>query len=121
MNADAFARALDVQLDDVPVCLACLSFVAFAIDTGDEREIRRWTREMTPDLWDDGLAVPMKLAVERARRCGIYGAREALADLELHGSRSPTARAIIRRLAEQLAGRAKRDRQRMGFERPGPE
>jgi hypothetical protein len=121
VNADAFARDLDLQLDDVPVCLACLSFVAFAIDTGDEREIRRWIREMTPNLWDDGLAVPVKLAVERAHRCGIHGARDALADLELHGSRSATARAIVRRLGEQLSARAKGDRQHMGSERLGPE
>jgi hypothetical protein len=121
VNADAFARELDLQLDDVPVCLACLSFVAFAVDTGDEREIRRWTREMTPDLWEDGLAVPVKLAVERARRCGIHRARDAFADLELHGSRSRTAQAIVRRLAEQLSEQANRDRQQSGFERLEPE
>jgi hypothetical protein len=120
VNADAFARELDRQLDDVLVRLACLSFVAFAIDAGDEREIRRWTREMAPDLWDDGLAAPVKLAVERACRCGIRRARDAVADLELHGSRSATARAIVRRLGEQLSARAKRDRRQMGFERLGP-
>jgi hypothetical protein len=41
MNADEVAAALDLDLDDVPICLACLSFVSFAIDSGDEREIRR--------------------------------------------------------------------------------
>ena len=120
MNADAFARALALRLDDVPICLACLSFVAFAIDSGDEREIRRWTREMTPDLWDEGLALPAKLAVERARRCGVPGAADAVADLELHGSRSATARAIVRQLGEELSARAKRDRRMMGFEPLGP-
>jgi hypothetical protein len=121
VNADAFARDLELRLDDVPICLACLSFVAFAVDSGDEREVRRWTREMTPDLWDEGLALPVKLAVDRACRRGVRGAPDAAADLELHGSRSATARAIVRRLGEELSARARRDRQTMGFERLEPD
>jgi hypothetical protein len=68
VNTNTFARELDLDLDDLPICLACLSFVAMAIDAGDELEIRRWTRKMTPDLWDEGLALPARLAVERAQR-----------------------------------------------------
>jgi hypothetical protein len=112
VKADAFVRTLELDLDDLPICLACLSFVAFAIDGGDEREIRRWTRQMTPDLWAEGLALPATLAVERARRNGIAEAADAIADLELHGGRSAVARAIVRRLGEQLSARARRDRER---------
>ena len=113
MNADAFARALALRLDDVPICLACLSFVAFAIDSGDELEIKRWTRDMTPDLWDEGLALPAEVAVERARRGGVPGAPDAVADLERHGSRSATARERL--LGEELSARANGNRQMMGF------
>ncbi len=120
MNADAFARALDIHLDDVPICLACLSFVSFAVDSGDEREIRRWTRKMTPDLWQEGLALPVRLAVERANRRGVAGAGEALADIERHGPRSATARAIVRRLGEELSDHARGDSLEMGFQRFEP-
>lgn len=114
MNAEVLVRTLELSLDDLPICLACLSFVAFAIDSGDEREIRRWTRQMTPDIWAEGLALPATLAVERARRHGVVGAADAVSDLELHGGRSAVARAIVRRLAEELAAQARRDRQGFG-------
>jgi hypothetical protein len=121
VTADAFARELDLRLDDVPICFACLSFVSSAVDRGDEREIRSWTRQMTPDLWDEGLALSAQLAVARARRHGVPGAADALEDLELHGGRSATARAIVRRLAEELAALARRDRERMRVGRWRPE
>jgi hypothetical protein len=77
-------------------------------------------RQITPDLWDEGLALPAQLAVARARRRGVPGAADALADLELRGGRSTTAQAIVRRLAEEQAALARRDRERMGFGRPKP-
>jgi hypothetical protein len=113
VNADAFARELDLCLDDVPICLACLSFVAFAVDSGDELEIRRWTRKMTPDLWEEGLALPVKQAIERARRGGVPGASDAVADLERSGSHSVIARAIVLRLAEELSALARANRGRI--------
>jgi hypothetical protein len=113
VNADAFARELDLCLDDVPICLACLSFVAFAVESGDELEIRRWTRKMTPDLWEEGLALPVKQAVERARRGGVPGASDAVADLERSGSHSAIARAIVLRLAEELSALARANRGRI--------
>lgn len=120
MNTNTFARELDLDLDDLPICLACLSFVAMAIDAGDELEIRRWTRKMTPDLWDEGLALPARLAVERAQRRGVRDAAEALADINERGPRSPVARAIVRRLGEALSERARGDLLKMGFERFEP-
>lgn len=116
MNVDAVAGALDLDVDDVPICLACLSFVSFAIDSGDEREIRRWTMRMTPDLWEEGLALPARLAVQRAARRGVADAADALVELEQRGPRSKIARAIIRRLGAQLSARAKGDLLKMGFE-----
>lgn len=116
MNADAVAAAVELDLDDVPICLACLSFVSMAIDSGDEREIRRWTSKMTPDLWEEGLALPARLAVGRAARRGVAGAAEALAELEQRGPRSRMARALVRRLGGQLAARAQGDLLKMGFE-----
>jgi hypothetical protein len=117
VNADTFVRGLELPLDEIPICLACLSFVAFAIDGGDEREIARRTRQMTPDLWEEGLALPARGAVERAHRAGVPGAADALADLELHGSRSATAHAIVRRLGEDLSALARGERRQMGSDR----
>lgn len=38
--AHKIARELDIDVHDIGVSLACLSFVSFAIDAGDPREIR---------------------------------------------------------------------------------
>jgi hypothetical protein len=110
LAAEKIARELDIDVDDIGICLACLSFVSFAIDSGDEREIRRWTNQMTPDLWAEGLEQPVRLALKRA------GESEALADVELNGGRSHVAKAIVRRLAADLSRRAKGDLLKMGFQ-----
>lgn len=102
------AAALDVGLG-VPICLACLSFVSSAIGGGDERDIQREVRRMTPDLWDEGLAAPALAAARRAAKSGVPGAREALHDLEALGGRSVVARAIVRRLGEALSRQEKAD------------
>jgi hypothetical protein len=109
--AHKIARELDLDVHDIGVCLACLSFVSFAIDAGDTREIKLWTNRMTPDLWAEGLEQPAKLALKRA------GQYEALADVERNGGHSHVARAIVVRLAAQLAERAKGDPRKMGFQR----
>lgn len=64
---------------------------------------------MTPDLWHDGLAEPALAAVRRACERGVLHAPAALADLEQNGARSPVARAIVRRLAEDLLRRMRRE------------
>jgi integrase len=38
-EADALAAALDLDVDDIAVCHACLSFVTFALDSGDDCEV----------------------------------------------------------------------------------
>ena len=104
-RADALVRELDVDLD-TGICHACLSFVSFALDDGDPAEIARWLRRMTPDLWADGLSEQALAAVRRACERGVPDASAALADLERKGGRSSVARAIVRRLADELSRRA---------------
>ena len=105
-RADALAAALDLGLD-IPVCHACLSFVSFALDDGDPKEIARETRRMTPILWAEGLAEPALAAVQHASDFGVADARAGLADLERNGGRSWVARAIVRRLADELSRRTR--------------
>ena len=64
---------------------------------------------MTPDLWHDGLDAQALAAVGRACASGVPDAERALAELEARGGRSVVARAIVRRLAGELAERAARD------------
>jgi hypothetical protein len=106
----------DLDLDDIGICLACLSFVSMAIDRGDEREIRGELIRMTPDLWAEGLALPARLALQRARKQGVAGAEAALADIEERGGCSLVAQAIVYRLAADLSARAKGDPLKMGFQ-----
>ena len=53
--AALLAARLDLDLDDTPICLACLSFVALPLGSGDEREARSWARRMSLDIWAEGL------------------------------------------------------------------
>jgi hypothetical protein len=106
IRADALVKELDLDLN-VGICHACLSFVSLAIDGGDTREIARWTRRITPTLWMEGLAEPVLAAVRDARDRGVADADSALVDLERRGGASPIARAIVRRLAEELSRRTR--------------
>lgn len=120
-RADALAK-VDLELD-VGICHACLSFVSLALAGGDPRDVARETRRTAPYLWDEGLAEPALAAMRRACELGVADAEAALADLEGRGGRSSVARAIVRRLAEDLhrrastelrAARLARDRPRRG-------
>ena len=84
------------------ICLPCLTFVAFPLDSGDEREAKREARKLTPVLWAEGLELTVLVALENAKRDGVGGAIEAIEDVQRHGPRSPVAGAIVWRLAEQL-------------------
>ena len=106
-RADALARKLDIGLD-VGICHACLSFVSFALDGGTPAQIAGAITRMAPDLW---LREPALAAVRRARKDGVPDADEALADLLARGPRSSTARAIVRRLAEDLNRRTRTELQ----------
>ena len=98
---------LELDVHDTGICLACLSFVSFAIDEGDESEVRSATFTFAPSLWDEGLALPTVLALERARRAGVRNAQEAIEDVERRGSRSPVVRAVVRRLGADLLAEMK--------------
>ena len=115
-DAAELAARLELNVHDIPICLACLSFVSMPLDAGNEREARRATFQVTPDLWAEGLEQPARLALRRARAAGLAGAEQALADVDERGPRSVMARAIVRRLAADLAERAHGDLLRMGFE-----
>jgi hypothetical protein len=71
---------------------------------------------MTPYLWDEGLALPARMALERARQRGVALAGEGLRDVRQFGARSRVARAIVRRLGADLGARAKGDLLKMGFQ-----
>ena len=96
---------LGLDVDRLPICQACLSFVSMSLD--DPKKARHWTFRMTPHIWDEGLREP---ALEAVRRSGDA---EALADLEARGSRSKTARAIVMHLARQQDERSEREWQAM--------
>jgi imidazolonepropionase-like amidohydrolase len=101
-RAAELAAKLDVHVHAITICLPCLSFVAFPLDDGDERELRRATLHFTPILWEEGLAEPAREALERARQRGLKDAERAVADVEARGARTTIARAIVCVLALQL-------------------
>jgi hypothetical protein len=91
---------LGLDVDRIPICQACLSFVSMSLT--DPKEARHWTFQMTPQLWEEGLREP---ALEAVRKLGD---RAALADLEAKGGRSATARGIVLHLAQQQEERSRR-------------
>lgn len=93
---------LELDVMTSGVCLACLTFVAFPLHSGDEREARREARKLTPDLWAEGLELTVMVALETAKRDGISGACEAIEAVQRLGPRAPVVEAIVWRLAEQL-------------------
>jgi hypothetical protein len=120
-RAQELAAELDLDVDDIAICHACLSFVAFAVDGGDEADIRRQTNAITPDLWAEGLALPAQLALERARKRGVPDAEEALEDVVERGPRSAIAKAIVRRLGADLMEHSRANPPRLTLEPwPGP-
>jgi hypothetical protein len=114
-SPDALAKLLDLDVDDTPICLACLSDVVFALDTNDPRTIGSAITETAPWLWDEGLDQPVRLALRRMLANGVADAAPAIRDVELNGPRSRIVRAVVLRLAVQLHDRAQGDLMRMGF------
>jgi hypothetical protein len=106
-EAAALAAVLELDLDDIGICHACLSFVSFAIDSGDERKVAGSITRIAPDLWAEGLAQPVRIALRRARERGVANAEDAIAEVDKSGPRSPVVRAIVRCLAADLWARAR--------------
>jgi hypothetical protein len=124
-RARRFAARLEVDVRHARICLACLSFVSWPVGEGDEREALRMARQVTPDLWHEGLAEYALPLVAEARDGGVPGADAALADLEGRGGRSAVARALVLRLADDLSRRTRTEmrleaaaRPRLGLARP---
>ena len=120
-EATELAAALELDVDDIAICHACLSFVSLAIDSGDERKVAGSITRMTPNLWAEGLAQPVRLALERARKRGVANAEEAIVAVDKSSPRSPVVRAIVRGLAADLSARAQGDLFRMGWQPWPPE
>jgi hypothetical protein len=117
-NAEELAGSLDLDVDEIGICQACLSFVSFPLELGDEKEVRRALRHFAPVLWDEGLALPLQAGLQKARRAGITGAENAIADVERRGPRAAIVPAVIRRLAADLTRRSRADLERLGFGAP---
>jgi len=115
-EANELAAALDLDIDDMGICLACLSFVSFALDSGNERKVAGEITRVAPDLWDEGLAQAVRMALQRAQERRVGNADAAIAEVEANGPRSRIVRAIVRRLAADLSARAQGDLLKMGFE-----
>jgi hypothetical protein len=107
-TATDLAAQLDLALAETPVCLACLSFVSAGLREGDEKDTRRWAKEMTPFIWEEGLAAPALEAVRHAAEQGVADADACLADLDARAGRSVVARTIVFRLAVELAEEERR-------------
>jgi len=101
-RAAVLATRLDLYVHEIPICLPCLSFVVFPLDSGDEHAARGAKVRFTPILWDEGLAEPATRALELARERGVQDAERALEDVQRAGPRTTIARAIVHVLALQL-------------------
>jgi hypothetical protein len=121
VSVERLAADLDLDIYEVGICHACLSFVALPLDAGDEREVARAIREFAPTLWAEGLALPLQAALERARRRGVAGAEAAIDDIDRCGARASIVAAVVRRLAADLTRRTREELEREGLlRRPGP-
>ena len=100
--AKELADRLELDLYAAGVCLPCLTFAAFPLDSGDERTARREARKLAPNLWAEGLELTTMVALETAKRDGVDGAAEAIEDVARDGWRAPVVHAIVWRLAELM-------------------
>jgi hypothetical protein len=105
-SAAAVAEALDLDVAALPICYACLSFVALPLHEGDTGGARREARRVAPDIWEEGLKAPALDALRKAAAGEVAGAEAALRDAETKGGRGAAARSIVFRLATQLVARS---------------
>lgn len=109
-QARELAEELEIDMHGAGVCLACLWFVAAAVDSGDEADARRTAAKFSPWLWEEGLALPLRRALERARVRGSHLAERAIADVDRRGGRSIVTKAVVRHLAEDMVASWQRPR-----------
>lgn len=117
-QAREVAHALELDVYEIGICHACLSFVSFPLDAGDAREVRRALAFVAGDLWAEGLALPVQAALERARRAGVPHADAAIDNIAANGYRAVVVREIILRLAADLTRRTRDDLRRFGLAAP---
>ena len=77
--------------------------VATTLERDDRRAAAGRITVVAPTLWAEGLDRPVQEALERKVSAGVAGALEALQDFENRGFGSGIFRAVVRRLAEELA------------------
>jgi hypothetical protein len=96
-------------------------FVAAAVESGDEADARRTTARFARWLWEEGLALPTRRALERARVRGSPLAERAIADVDSRGARSIVVKAVVRHLAEDMVRDWQRPQQAqvLPLRRPG--
>jgi len=101
-QARVLAHSLGLDLDEIPICLAWLSLVAFPLEAGNDREVRRALAYVAPHSGRKA---------SRGRRGPHWSelgervayAEAALADVNAHGHRSRAVREIVPALAADLA------------------
>ncbi len=113
-EAEGLAARLDFGLGDPSICEACLLFVSMPLAHGDEAEVRRAVAYFRHALWDEGLALPLQAALQRARRRAVPDADRALADIAERGSRAAIVGAAVLRLAAEQAREITGSRARPG-------
>jgi hypothetical protein len=106
--AEVVAEALDLRGAFAVACPMCLFGVACDLDSPDPRALGRATRYFAPLLWDEGLDAAAKAALEGARKAGVPGVEEAIADVAARGPRSFVFLAVVRRLARMQREEATR-------------
>jgi hypothetical protein len=99
------AAALPIGLDARGLCVACLTFPAFA---EDERGAAREVRNIAPTLWQEGFGQSVRAALRSAVDEGVAGAEPALRDLDDRTFRSAIFRAVVHRLAAELRTQSRR-------------
>jgi hypothetical protein len=105
---NALVERLDVGIHSRGLCPACLSFVAVAMDHGDEREVARETTQAASLMWDEGLGETVRTALIAEAGRGDVEARAALRELDSRRERSGVFRAVVRRLADALREEVRR-------------
>src|SRR3954467_14407669 len=108
MDAERLAASLDVTLGSHGVCPACLCEVASDRAHGDERAQRRTYAEFAPNLWLEGLGETVRRALVVAAHDPGPGAEAAQSARRAPRPPSGIFRAVVNRLADQLARETQR-------------
>jgi hypothetical protein len=106
--ASSLLDSLELSLDNVMLCPACLGSIAVELDHGDAHSLREALRMFVPLLWEEGLETVVRDALDRARREGVPGATEALLTVARYADRAVIVEAIVLRLARELSRRVNR-------------